>query len=161
MPWLIRFTVPGDCVPQPRHRIGKVLKGRRAGRPVAYLPEEHPVHAFKQDVAIRAREAVRDCEGFPVLPIHAPLRLRSLFVLPKQKKHKGGGWHYQKPDLDNLVKSVKDAMTGIVYEDDGLVAHEELIKVYDDGILLPRLEVVVCPAGDVAEAVASFRGFKG
>ena len=157
MPWIVRFVVPGDCVPQPRHRIGKVLKGRRAGRPVAYLPEEHPVHAFKLDVAARARIAVRDAEGWPGLA-SAPLHLRCLFILPKLKKHKSGGWHYQKPDLDNLVKSVKDAMTGIVYEDDGLVAHEELLKLYDDGISLPRLEVAIGPAGCPDEAVRRFRG---
>lgn len=145
-------------MPQPRHRIGKA---RGTGRPVAYLPEEHPVHSFKGDVTLRARVAVRDCKDFPGLPLAVPLRLRALFVLPKLKKHKGGGWHYQKPDLDNLVKSVKDAMTGTVYEDDSLVSMEELIKVYDDGILLPRLEVVVCPAGDAAEVQRAFREFKG
>jgi Holliday junction resolvase RusA-like endonuclease len=156
MGWRLSFTVPGDCVAQPRHRIGKIIKGRRAGRPVPYLPEEHPVHAFKTDVALKAREAVRDCKGFPGVLSGVPVQMGVLFIMPRGR-HPASSWHFQKPDLDNLVKSVKDAMTGIVYEDDSLVCREELLKLYDDSVGLPRLEVVILPVGRATDALASFR----
>lgn len=67
-----------------------------------------------------------------------PLGLEIIFVfkVPKSwtKKKKLGkerfAWHDIKPDLDNLEKSIKDGMSGIVYKDDGQVSYLNTMKIY-------------------------------
>jgi Holliday junction resolvase RusA-like endonuclease len=42
--------------------------------------------------------------------------------IPKSRKDlKVGDWHTQRPDLDNLVKSYKDALNEFAYDDDAQV----------------------------------------
>lgn len=48
--------------------------------------------------------------------------------------------HKIKPDLDNLIKMYLDISTGILYQDDRIVAHIVARKWYDDS---PRTEFVI------------------
>jgi len=52
--------------------------------------------------------------------------------LPKKVKH-----HIKRPDLDNLVKAIKDALSGLLYKDDSqiieLIATKEYCKIRPDG----------------------------
>ena len=61
--------------------------------------------------------------------------------IPKMSKKKHlaiiGQPHIKKPDLDNLIKGVKDAMNGIVYKDDSQVYKINAIKIYSEE---PRIE---------------------
>ena len=38
--------------------------------------------------------------------------------------------HTKKPDVDNLVKAVKDALKGLLYQDDAQIIHLEASKAY-------------------------------
>jgi len=38
--------------------------------------------------------------------------------------------HAVRPDGDNLFKALADSLNGIIYRDDGQVAHPEAFKVY-------------------------------
>jgi Holliday junction resolvase RusA-like endonuclease len=49
-------------------------------------------------------------------------------------------FHVFKPDVDNLLKAVKDALTGIVYEDDKLVCQAIVSKQYSK---IPGLHILV------------------
>jgi len=49
-------------------------------------------------------------------------------------------YHTKRPDLDNLVKFVKDCMNGIVWHDDSLVAELHAGKLYDEN---PRTAITV------------------
>lgn len=49
-------------------------------------------------------------------------------------------WHTKKPDLDNLIKAVKDSLTGIVYRDDGQICLETANKRYAD---VPGIRIVI------------------
>jgi Holliday junction resolvase RusA-like endonuclease len=76
----------------------------------------------------------------PVLiPQGTPIKLTLGFTLPRPKYHYGAkglkdrfefARHVSKPDLDNLEKAVKDAMTGIVWHDDSQVYFTVKEKVY-------------------------------
>lgn len=57
----------------------------------------------------------------------APLSLRLEFRYPSS----GGGleWRVKRPDLDNMLKLVKDALEGVLFTDDAQVCHLELRKV--------------------------------
>ena len=46
-----------------------------------------------------------------------------------QKEHPVVGWH---GDIDNYVKFVLDAMSGVVYRDDRTVALLQVVRLYDN-----------------------------
>lgn len=63
------------------------------------------------------------------------LTVKFLMPIPKAKqsgknKIEEGASHISKPDTDNLIKAVKDCMSGIFYKDDRQVCHEVTNKVY-------------------------------
>lgn len=64
------------------------------------------------------------------------LKCRFFFEYPKgiSKKNRAAATQYtKKPDLDNLVKFVKDCLNGIAWHDDSQVIYIEAAKFYDDG----------------------------
>jgi crossover junction endodeoxyribonuclease RusA len=70
--------------------------------------------------------------------ITKPVRLKVIFFMPVPKKIKPKGAKLvpcgKKPDTDNLLKAVMDAMTDAgVWEDDALVYQAEASKFYDWG----------------------------
>jgi Holliday junction resolvase RusA-like endonuclease len=75
---------------------------------------------------------------------NGPIALGITFYMPRTKSHFGTGknagtvkpsaptYHTAKPDLDKLVRCVKDALTGIAWKDDAQVSViTNLEKVYD------------------------------
>lgn len=68
--------------------------------------------------------------GAPV-PRGRPVRLHVSFVLerPKSLPRKVQA-HTKKPDLDKLVRAIKDALTGVLYADDSQVTVIEASKAY-------------------------------
>lgn len=58
--------------------------------------------------------------------------------LPKKIVH-----HVKKPDLDKLVRTVKDALKGVIYIDDSQVMYVEAKKKYADDGSAPGVYVVV------------------
>lgn len=67
-----------------------------------------------------------------ILPLN-PVQLIIIFKLKRPKALKTNEFfHTKKPDLDNLIKLIKDAMTQSMYKDDAQVFNENLLKVYDE-----------------------------
>jgi Holliday junction resolvase RusA-like endonuclease len=73
----------------------------------------------------------------PSLLLNGPLRIRCQFIYewPKSWPHKklregGACWKTSRPDADNLLKLIKDSLTGVVYHDDAQIFHVEAIKLY-------------------------------
>ena len=63
-----------------------------------------------------------------------PIALYMVFHMPRPKKGKEGiHYHVIKPDLDNLTKSIKDAMSNLVWKDDSQVSMLHAEKIYTDG----------------------------
>jgi Holliday junction resolvase RusA-like endonuclease len=98
-----------------------------------YIPSGHPVVQWRYVIAVEATKAMA---GRPPIPRGVPVVLEIRFLLPrpawanrtvgrgKSKRPKWGtGELYApgKPDLDNLEKAVKDALTGIVWANDSQV----------------------------------------
>ena len=101
------ITVPGRVVGKGRPRFTK------AGR--AYTPRA--TVEFEQRV-----RAVWIAAGHPMLT--GPLAVRVTVVRPLPKsapKSRDGEWDTHRPDLDNVVKAVLDALNGVAYEDDAQV----------------------------------------
>ena len=66
-------------------------------------------------------------------PVDGPvaMQVEFLFSKPKswsKKKKEEAKWHTSKPDIDNLLKSVKDALNGVAYKDDSQVCMVNMRK---------------------------------
>jgi len=78
---------------------------------------------FERDLKILARVRA------PAQPFKTPLRIAICFFLSKPKRSK---FHVPgvRPDLDNYIKAVMDAMNGIVWMDDGQICEITAGKYY-------------------------------
>jgi Holliday junction resolvase RusA-like endonuclease len=107
----ITFSVPGDPVPQPRPRVSTV-----GGFGRAYVPKTHPVHAYRQAVALAARAAGLVQATAPVSVI-----VDAVFARPKSHLTKSGvkasAPALPRPDVDNLGKAVLDALQEVMGDD--------------------------------------------
>jgi len=125
---VINFFVKSDPVGQPRHRVSTVR-----GHARLYMPSKHPVHEFK--AAIKA--------AFPrqkKVPnaIAAEIIVTAWFPRPKSKTRKTipnlRYWHTTKPDADNILKAILDALNGLAWVDDCQIASAKIKKcVCGDG----------------------------
>lgn len=81
----------------------------------------------------------------PPRRLQGALRLSAKFVFPYLKQHSkkarelGEILKTTRPDMDNLLKPLKDAMKYIVYDDDAQIAeYTHMVKLYGDE---PRVEI--------------------
>ena len=124
----ITFTVPGDPVPQPRPRVTT-----RGGFGRAYVPRSHAVHGFRQAVQLAARAAGATPHGEPVEVV-----IDAVFARPKS--HRKDGPALPRQDVDNLAKSVLDALTGIAWDDDRQVRRLVIEKSYGEARTTVRIQ---------------------
>lgn len=123
---LIRILVKGDPVPQPRPRTfrhGKITRTVSA-------PAGHPVKTWKQRIILAAQSQ------YDGLPITGPITLCCDFVMARPKRlmrkkdSEGQIWNDKRPDLDNLIKAVKDSLNGHCWIDDSQVSMLTISKKY-------------------------------
>jgi len=107
----ITFSVPGEPVPQPRPRVST-----RGGFARAYVPAKHPVHAYRQSLAVAARDAGLSDTGEPLNVV-----IDAVFERPKSHMNKSGvkadAPRLPRPDVDNLAKAVLDALQDVMGDD--------------------------------------------
>ena len=131
--YIIKLTIDGNPIPLQRHR-----KSKNGGY---YDPSGND----KKDFILKCLQQHKkySCEGI----VSASLR----FYVKRPKSHyRTGNYSNQlktnapiycikKPDLDNYIKFVKDALEGIYYKNDSQIAiiHESF-KIYSDK---PRTEI--------------------
>ena len=124
----IDFFVSG--VPKAQPRVKAFVRGGHAG---VYTPDS--AESWKQ--AVR-QEAVANA---PESLMTGPIRVELDFFLPRPKAHldkhgvpkaKSPVWHCKKPDLDNLIKAVTDAITDTqrVWLDDSQIYEITATKTY-------------------------------
>lgn len=140
----IEFIVPAVPVAQPRqrHRVVEPKHDRRFVH--NYTPTGHPVNAYKATI----RQVFSEVYSGP--PLTGALRLIAIFVLPRPSSMR---WkrramlrvrHCKKrPDLDNLVKSLQDALNGLAWHDDGQVASHDTSKWIAAGDEQPHVAVKI------------------
>ena len=133
---MIAFTVFGEPVAQGRPRFARMGAGVRA-----YDPEKS--HTYKDYVRTAALEVKPD------KPLDGPLLLvvEAYRSIPKSMSKKkrvealaGSLQPTTKPDLDNIIKGLKDALKGIIWCDDSQVVNIVAGKWYSDR---PRVEITV------------------
>jgi Holliday junction resolvase RusA-like endonuclease len=123
-PWL-SFTVPGVAVAKGRARV---VKGH------AYTPEK--TKTYGDTVGWIARDAMgkigRQLTLEPVyVEIDIGVPIPKGFGVKRRAAALSGELHpTQKPDLDNIIKSIYDSMNKIAYKDDAQIVKTLVKKIY-------------------------------
>ena len=136
----IRFIVPAVPIAQPRQRHAMI-----AGHIRNYTPTKSPVNAFKASARLAFSQV------YCLEPLDGPVTLSCVFVMPRPKRliwkrrEMPREPHTGKPDLDNLIKSLKDALKGLAWRDDSQVCSyaEPFGKVIASGNEQPHVEVEI------------------
>src|SRR4030042_767924 len=135
----ILFTVPAVPVAEPRQRHA-ISKG---GFITNYTPAAHPVNQFKAAVGFASKQVYSG----PVLDCALSVDIVAVFPRPKSmvKKNKpmNREWKKSKPDIDNIEKSVFDALNGVLWRDDSLVCSGSTMKFIASGEEQPHVEIRV------------------
>lgn len=127
MTFMITFTVDGDPVgkQRARHRFtGKFVQ--------SYTPNK--TRTYETSIREAAQAAMGSSE-----PLETPVTLYLYIRAPIPKSTPksrlqgfldGSVKPIKKPDASNVLKSVEDAMNGVVYKDDSQIVNIHIAKVY-------------------------------
>jgi Holliday junction resolvase RusA-like endonuclease len=131
----ISLTIPGNPVAKKRPRF--VRRGKFVGAYNCQDTEEGKfrweILAQKKDIPIIETAISLTCRFFMPIPASISQKKRKLYVgcaVP----------HTKKPDLDNLVKFVKDCANGVLWRDDSQVTSLTASKAYHPD---PATEITV------------------
>ena len=124
----IHFTIQSKPIAKARARFRKYGK--------TYDPQEKEKERWQWEAKHQLNE-----QGLgPLKLIGGPVNLRVSFVFqtpkntPKKDMEKLNNgimmWHDKRPDLDNLIKFVKDCLNQFIYKDDSQVVYIAAMKVY-------------------------------
>jgi len=123
----VAFKVPGKPVGKGRPRTA-----RRGKHVTLYTPEE--TASYESKVALAASQAMA---GAALIPGAVEVMMRIMLPVPvswSQKKQRaalaGTVIPATKPDVDNVIKAVFDAINGVVWHDDTQVADLQVRRRY-------------------------------
>ena len=131
---MIHFFAPGQPVAKARARHRQVNTKGGKSFVQSYTPKT--TRNYENMVAAYAKQQMilREISKGPI-----KLDLVLFFEVPQSwpawkreaalSKHIA---HTTKPDADNVVKAIKDALNGIVWQDDAQVVEVSVIKLYSD-----------------------------
>lgn len=132
----LHFTIPGEPVAK-----GRARSFVRNGHVAHYTPEK--TARYENLVRLAAQQAMAGgapIEGPVHLVVSACLGIPVSWSLKKQRAAAVGEIRpTKKPDLDNIVKAIKDGMNGVTWRDDAQVVEVEASKTYGQ----PCVKVVV------------------
>lgn len=134
----IHFTVPGTPVGKGRPRFA-----RRGNFVTTFTPEK--TASYENLVKLLATQAMRGrplIEGAVVAVIELVVAVPASWSQKKQAAALAGSvYPTSKPDLDNVIKGICDALNTVVWRDDKQVCALRVIKRYGQ---TPRAIVSVC-----------------
>jgi Holliday junction resolvase RusA-like endonuclease len=118
-----------NMIPVPKARA-RVVRNKKTGAIFSYTPSKTVEAEEKIKYEYISQKGEKYFNG-------EALMLEVVFGLPKPKSipkrfKRMNLVHNKKPDLDNLLKLLKDALRGIAYRDDSQIWHIKAIKVYTD-----------------------------
>jgi Holliday junction resolvase RusA-like endonuclease len=136
---VIRFAIPLEA--QPVQTGGKrMFFDKKKGTP----------RFFKDARTTRYLDTIRlfSRQHAPKEPLVGPVGIEVLFVmarplrLQRKKDPEGRVWMDSRPDYDNLVKGLQDALAGF-WGDDGQICHALVRKVYAAKAEQPSIHVSI------------------
>lgn len=125
----IVFEIPGEPIGKARPRV---VDGH------AYTPSR--TKAYEQAVRLAYKQATKDLpegERFLGTDVQLSIQIAAFYQMPKkvnrQMKAAMLRWEERprkKPDLDNVLKIVSDALNGLAYHDDSQIVHMDASKYW-------------------------------
>lgn len=146
----LTLTVPGPPVGKQRART---FRHRQSGRIVGMTPEKtvnyetliRELFAVKYPGFVPLRRAVEVILSIYLLPSKAEARsiayCRKINAKRYKKNQRRPPEPIKKPDIDNVVKAVMDALEGLAYLRDQQVVHLDIWKYWADPA--PRVEIEI------------------
>lgn len=119
-------------IPKPQGRPRAFVRGRHAG-----MYKDPQSRRYEDNLT-----AVLLSHNPPTAPRGAGVKLSVTFMMPRPQGHYGKQGvkdryreicHTGRPDLDNLVKALKDSANGVLWHDDAQISVLHASKVYADG----------------------------
>lgn len=142
MTFIVNFSIDG-----PPHG-----KGRPRFRRFGNFVQTYTDAKTKSYETLVKEAAIKAMGSSP--PLEGPVKLDLIIRLPVPKSYtksrtkdclNGSEWPTKKVDIDNICKSVMDAMNGITYVDDSQIVILRAVKIYsaDAGVDVKLSEVLV------------------
>lgn len=120
--------------PQPKARA-------RMGKGIVYTPQK--TAKWERDIAIQAKQYA------PPEPWDCAIRMQAIFILSRPKSVPRSRCSvYTKPDLSNLLKSIEDALEGIIFVNDSRIVAVDMFKRYVRDGEEPGVEVLIAQVDD-------------
>ncbi|MFU0831712.1 MAG: RusA family crossover junction endodeoxyribonuclease [Oscillospiraceae bacterium] len=133
----ICFTIPGPPKGKARPRVVRAKNGRS----LTYTPDK--TVAYEELVRIRYQAAAKGFQ-FPK-DAQVAVQIVAWYPVPNNKSKKvktamlsGRINPTKKPDCDNIVKIICDALNGFAYKDDAQITQVQIKKKYSD---IPKTDV--------------------
>jgi len=133
---MIEFIIPGPPQGKARPRVVRT----KSGRSMSFTPDK--TVAYEELVRARYTAACHPAE-----PLQGPVcvEVAAWYSIPQsasKKRHaamlNGSEYPTKKPDCDNVLKIICDALNGIAYHDDAQVVHSSVDKRFSD---FPHVDV--------------------
>lgn len=127
---IVTFSIPGEPVGKGRPRFAKVGNFTRAFTPEKTVNFENLV-----------KMAWKVLENKPIYSRYAQLgmKIEARFSIPKSASKRavkemisGIQCPTKRPDIDNVVKAVADALNGLAYADDSQIVYVVASKAYSE-----------------------------
>lgn len=139
MPDIIHLRVNAVPVAQPRQRHAISKKGYVTN----YTPADHPVNQFKAAVAYEAKYRYSG----DILTGALYISIVAVFPRPKsmmwKKREMPRAHKVSKPDIDNVQKSVFDALNGVLWKDDSQITSVRATKFTASGEEKPHVDITI------------------
>lgn len=121
---MVAFFVK-DVIPVPEGSHSAHIIG---GRAVVHHNNSDKLMAYREAIA----EGYRKSGGNYHHDEPVSIQICFIFPRPKSVSKKKRPYMVVKPDIDKLLRSTLDALTGVAYDDDSQVIDVSMSKVYDD-----------------------------
>lgn len=138
----IEFTVPGEPKGKGRPRFARAGEHTRTYTPADTLAYENVV---QQQYQYQCKDEMFE-KGTML-----DMRIMAYFAIPKSASKKKRAQMLdeelrpaKKPDMDNIIKIIADALNKIAYYDDSQIVDTTIRKFYSD---MPRVEVLIQEIG--------------
>jgi len=152
----VKFFIPGPPAGKGRPRFG-----RHDGEVVTYTPEKTSTYEEKVQLCYLQQVGRRRFPDNAYLEMHivsrhpvpkSETKVRRALMLSNQLLPA------KKPDIDNIVKIIQDALNGLAYKDDKQFVGLHVMKVYSD---TPGIEVLINDVADYKPATCQHQYVSG
>ena len=128
---MVTFTVPGRLKGKARP---KVYFRDKSGRPLPFPRAVTPADTVKAELSLAqiASQAMSQAGLRPMLGAVSLTVSMRMMPAPSWTKKKLAAAHYVtgKPDFDNVLKLIGDALNGVVWKDDSQIAQIAMVRYY-------------------------------